>query len=79
MKAPAEFTLMMYSFLVNTLTYCAMLLGSKFVKENIYKIKLEFIVYFDGKYVTWWRCPNEYHLNRQIVEMLDWTLKCLSI
>lgn len=52
MKAPAEFTLTMYSFLVNTLTYCAILLGSKFVKENIYKIKLEFIVYFDRKYVT---------------------------
>lgn len=52
MKAPAEFTLMMYRFLVNNLTYCAMLFGSKFVKENIYKIKLEFIVYFDRKNVT---------------------------
>lgn len=44
-------------FVVNALTHCAALLGNNFEKESIYKIVLDFIVYFGRKYDTIWRCP----------------------
>lgn len=44
-------------FVVNALTHCTALLGNNFEKESIYKIVLDFIVYFGRKYDTIWRCP----------------------
>lgn len=38
---------MTYRFVVNPLTHCAMPLGDNFKKETIYKMTLDFIVYFD--------------------------------
>lgn len=52
-----EFELMTYRLVDHTFIHCAMLIDNNFGVENIYKIILYFIVYFDGKYVTMWRCP----------------------
>lgn len=41
---------------VNARNNCATLLGNNFVKEKIFKIILDFFVYFDRKHVTIWRC-----------------------
>lgn len=38
---------MTYRFVVNAPTHCAPLLGSNFGKENVYKVMLDFIDYFD--------------------------------
>lgn len=56
---------MIYRFVLYALTYCATLLDYNFWKENAYKIMLDFIVYFDGKYITTWNSPI-YHLHKQI-------------
>lgn len=56
-KAQAGFELMTNRFIVNTLTHCTTLLRNSFVKEKIYKIIFDFIVYSDRKFVTIWRCP----------------------
>lgn len=53
-KLPSEMT---KKFVLNHLTYCATMLGDNFGKETVYKIKLDFIVYFDRSYVTTLRCP----------------------
>lgn len=50
LKARAGFRLMTYRFLVKALTNCTSLLGSISGKEFI-KLLLDFIVYFDRKYV----------------------------
>lgn len=56
-KNPAAgFKLITYRFIVNTRNNCATLLGNNFVKEKIFKIILDFFVYFDRKDVTIWRC-----------------------
>lgn len=41
------FELMTDRFVVNPLTHCAALFADKTVKETIYKIFLNFMVYFD--------------------------------
>lgn len=38
---------MMYRVEVNPLTHCSMLLSDNYGKETIYKIKHDFIVYFN--------------------------------
>lgn len=52
MKVSAGFKHMTYRFIVNILTYCAMLLGDKYDKTNI----PDLIGYFDKKYATICRC-----------------------
>lgn len=56
-KVPAAgFKLITYRFIVNAQTNCATLLDNNFMKEKIFKIILDFFVYFDRKHVTIWRC-----------------------
>lgn len=56
-KNPAAgFELITYRFIVNAQNNCVTLLGNNFVKEKIFKIILDFFVYFDRKHVTIWRC-----------------------
>lgn len=38
--------------MVRALTHCTMLLGINFEEENVHKIILDFIDFFDRKYVT---------------------------
>lgn len=46
------------SLVVNALTHCVAQLGINFGKEKVHKIiPVDFVVYFDQKYVTKWRCP----------------------
>lgn len=45
MKAPTVFQLATFIFVFNALIHCATLLGSNFMKEDIYKIILNFIVF----------------------------------
>lgn len=54
----AVFQLHTYDLVVNALTHCTTLLENNFGKENIYKIKLDFIVHFDRMYITSWRYPT---------------------
>lgn len=60
-KASDGLELMPYRFVyvVNALTYYAMLLRNEFRKENVNKTMLDFIVYFVRKYVTIpiWKYP----------------------
>lgn len=46
----------MYKFVVNTLKHRAKLSDNNIEIEKIYKIILDFIVYFDGIYVIIWKC-----------------------
>lgn len=42
---------------IRSFTYCTALLGKHICKENISKLMLHFIVYFNRKYGTLLRCP----------------------
>lgn len=54
---PAGFECLTYRPVVDPLIHCATLLNDNFGKETIHTIMLDFIVDFDRKYVTTWRCP----------------------
>lgn len=74
LKAPVGFDLVTHSYVVNALINCTTLLGNNFGKENIYKVILDFIAYFDRKYVTKWRCPTPPKISSlpsRVVERVD--------
>lgn len=56
-KAPAGYELMTCIFVAHTLiTLCCLI--TIMGKKNIIKMILDFIVYFNRKYVTIWRCMS---------------------
>lgn len=57
MEVPAGFEIKSYRFAVHALTHCATLIGKKNEKGKKMKNTLNFIVYFNMKYVTIWKPP----------------------
>lgn len=55
-KIPAGFDLRDLKIQVNVLTQCVTRLDNHFGERKKCKM-LDFLVYFDRKYVTIWRCP----------------------
>lgn len=56
-KGPVGVELMTYRFVADAQTHCARLLGHNIGVKQFYKIILDFIIYFDRKFVTIWKCP----------------------
>lgn len=57
MKGPAGFKIMTGKFVVNAQIDYSTLFDDNFGSLQLYTIIPGFIVYYDRKYVTLWRCP----------------------